>query len=188
MEPARFVLADPAWTFRDVGSRMAPSYAGSGRKNAHYEVSGLDLIKAAGGFLRPLIAADCFLGLWAPHAMVLDGQAQSVAHAWGFTPKQEMIWIKTSKAGTPRIGGGHYSRLCSEALLLCTRGRPKVRNKSVPNVFFAERTAHSAKPDESYRVIERLCEGPYIELYARRRFSPAWTAYGRELKPCSSKS
>ena len=161
---------------------MAPSYSGKGRATPHYKTAGIEEICHAGCFLRPLIADDCFLGLWAPHALVLEGIPQAVAHAWGFLPKQELIWVKTSKSGKLRIGGGHYSRLCTEALLLCTRGRPKVRDRGVPNVFFAQRGAHSAKPDESYRVIERLCDGPYIELYARRRYSADWMAYGRHIE------
>jgi N6-adenosine-specific RNA methylase IME4 len=86
--------------------------------------------------------------------------------------------VKVDAAGYPRIGGGHYTRVCTEQLLLCRRGTPAVRRKDVPGVIIAERQRHSAKPPESYRLIERLCEGPYLELFARRRFSSRWTVWG----------
>ena len=49
-----------------------------------------------------------------------------------------------------------------------------------PDAIFAPRGKHSAKPDESYRKIERLCDGPRLELFARRRFSPEWAVWGNE--------
>jgi MT-A70 len=39
---------------------------------------------------------------------------------------------------------------------------------------------HSRKPDEVYERIERLVEGPYLELYARRE-RPGWVSWGDEL-------
>jgi N6-adenosine-specific RNA methylase IME4 len=140
-------------------------------------------ICAAGPLVQSLSKDDAFLFLWAPHALVLDGTATKVARAWGFEPKQEIVWIKTTLDGKkPRIGGGHYTRLCTEPLLLCRRGRAKVVRKDVPNVIFAPRGAHSAKPDESYQLIEKLTGATrFLELYARRQFSPKWTAWGDQM-------
>lgn len=177
----RTVLADPPWTFRDGGSRAAPQYAGAGRAAARYKVSPLRDIESLGVLIRELAAPDCFLFLWAPNALVLDGQAQRVAESWGFAPKQLIPWLKTTKDGRPALGIGHYSRTCTEQLILCRRGRATVRDRGVPGVIIAPRGAHSAKPDESYRLIERLAAGPYLELYARRQFSPAWTVWGNEV-------
>jgi hypothetical protein len=39
---------------------------------------------------------------------------------------------------------------------------------------------HSQKPDEFYRIIERLYDGPYLELFARRARA-GWTSFGNEL-------
>jgi N6-adenosine-specific RNA methylase IME4 len=36
---------------------------------------------------------------------------------------------------------------------------------------------HSRKPDEAYEGIERLVEGPYIELFARQQ-RRGWTSLG----------
>ncbi|RKX36603.1 MAG: hypothetical protein DRP19_03425, partial [Thermotogae bacterium] len=38
---------------------------------------------------------------------------------------------------------------------------------------------HSRKPDELYRIIELCSPEPYIELFARSRYSN-WTVWGNE--------
>jgi N6-adenosine-specific RNA methylase IME4 len=164
--------ADPPWSLKDRGSRLAPSHEGTGRKGDRvYDVMSTSEICAAGPLVQSLSKDDAFLFLWAPHALVLDGTATKVARAWGFEPKQEIVWIKTTLDGKkPRIGGGHYTRLCTEPLLLCRRGRAKVVRKDVPNVIFAPRGAHSAKrPDaggSGVRLLSECCVGALIGLCA----------------------
>lgn len=175
------ILADPPWPFSDRGTRFAPSYAGKQRKGASpYRVMPIEEICGLGFLVRQWAAADAFLFLWAPNSMVLDGQAMAVAAAWGFTPKQIIPWVKTAASGQPRIGGGHYTRVCTEQLVLCRRGEARVLRRDVPGVIIAPRGRHSAKPDESYRLIESLAAGPYLELFARRRFSSAWAVWGNQ--------
>lgn len=173
------ILADPPWQFRDTGSRMAPSHAGTGRAYSHYAVLPTDDLRDAGPIVQSLAADDAFLFLWAPHALVLDGQAQAVAKAWGFVPKQEIVWVKTTADGKPRIGGGHYTRICTEPMLLCRRGKARVIRRDIPNVIFAPRSKHSVKPDESYDLIEQITGADrFVELYARRQYNERWTAWG----------
>lgn len=177
----RCIMADPPWSFDDRGNRAAPSYQGEARADARYRVTGLAELMSMGHWVQRVTAPDAFLWLWAPGAIVLDGQAARLAKAWGFTPVQLGEWIKTDAAGhTIAMGMGHYMRLSTEPFLLCRRGKaqPKVRNER--NVIFAPRTKHSAKPDEAYHKAERLCEGPYIEMFARRRWSDAWDVWGDE--------
>jgi N6-adenosine-specific RNA methylase IME4 len=183
------ILADCPWPFQDRGSRMAPEYAGQGREYSHYETMSIDELCAMGEKVQALAADDAFLFLWAPHSMVLDASALLVIQAWGFVPKQEIIWVKTTDDGEKlRFGGGHYTRLCTEPLLLCRRGKAKVVRRDIPNVIFAPRGKHSAKPDASYAMIEQLVglpEGtgaPYLELFARRRWSAAWDVWGDEVE------
>lgn len=178
----RVISADPPWSFDDAGSRMSPDYKGDGRSEFHYEVMCQDHILDLGWWVRAISHPDCILMLWSPNAMVLDGTATATARAWGFEPKQLIPWIKTDKTGKPRLGGGHYTRVVSEQLILCRRGSVKVRDRGVAGVIMAQRAAHSAKPDESYALIERLLRGPYLELFARRRYSPAWDVWGNEVE------
>jgi hypothetical protein len=49
--------------------------------------------------------------------------------------------------------------------------------------MFAPLQEHSHKPEEHYAVIERISDGPYLELFARRR-PPAkadWSTWGEEV-------
>jgi len=169
------ILADPPWPFADQGSRLAPAHNGT-----HYDVLTLDRIVELGAFVRPLAAADAFLWLWVPNSLVLDGVARRVCRAWGFSCKQLIPWVKTDAAGKPRLGGGHYTRVCTEQLVLARRGKAKVLRRDVPGVIHAPRTKHSAKPDASYELIMKLCSGPRIELFARRQFSDDWDTWGAE--------
>jgi N6-adenosine-specific RNA methylase IME4 len=90
-----------------------------------------------------------------------------------------------------RTGMGHYTRGATEHLILATRGRPKVfvLDHGVANTFLAEEDTvflasagvHSKKPEESYKLIERVCPGPYLELFARKP-RENWTVWGDESK------
>lgn len=176
------IIADPPWSFGDTGTRIAPSYTGQAREEARYEVMRNSDILDLGWWVRSLAKPDCFLLLWCPNALVLEGLATAVARAWGFEPKQQIPWVKTSSNGKPRIGGGHYTRVCTEPMILCRRGKAVVKRRDIPGVIFAQRGPHSAKPDESYEMIEKLCPGPYLELFARRQFSPKWDVWGNEAE------
>jgi N6-adenosine-specific RNA methylase IME4 len=39
---------------------------------------------------------------------------------------------------------------------------------------------HSRKPEEFYLLVEELCEGPYLELFARAA-RPGWICVGDEV-------
>jgi len=45
---------------------------------------------------------------------------------------------------------------------------------------FAQLSNHSRKPAEIQNRIERLCSGPFLELFARRQ-RPGWTCLGNEI-------
>jgi N6-adenosine-specific RNA methylase IME4 len=174
----RVVLADPPWQFDNRGNCCSPDHA------KVYTSSPLAPILGLGSFVKDSAEEDSLLFLWCPNALVLEGAATAVCRAWGFEPKQLIPWLKTCGDGeTPRIGGGNYTRVCTEMLVLATHGRaaPLVGDRGVPGVILAPRGAHSAKPDESYQLIERLVpEGDCLELFGRRKYSTRWTVVGDE--------
>lgn len=172
------LLADPPWRYSDRGSRAAPEFCG------HYRTQTTAEICETFADERAQVADTAILFLWSTWSHLIDGDAARVANAWGFTPKAGIPWVKVSANGKPRIGMGHYTRACSEPLLLCTRGKATrlIRSHSVPGVIIAPRGEHSTKPDESYRLIERLCDGPYLELYARTHRGPQWHCHGNQLE------
>jgi N6-adenosine-specific RNA methylase IME4 len=112
--------------------------------------------------------------------------------AWGFTPKSELVWIKTRDhfaledegilpRATIHFGMGRQVRMSHEVCIIATRGRPPTLSRSIRSVFFAHfGGTHSRKPERFFRIVERLSPGPYVELFARR-LREGWTTYGNEL-------
>ncbi|MCB1885647.1 MAG: hypothetical protein KDG89_16915 [Geminicoccaceae bacterium] len=165
------VYADPPWRFRTYSAK------GQGRSpDAHYPCMDLDAIKALP--VSSWAAPDAVLLLWATDPLL--PQALDVIAAWGFTYKTVgFYWAKLNGDGGPFKGLGFWTRANPEPCLLATRGRPKRRARDVDKLVMAPRREHSRKPDEVQDRIERLLEGPYLELFARAS-RPGWDAWGLE--------
>lgn len=167
------VLADPAWSF------AVRSPKGEGRSaSQHYTCMTLEAIAAL-----PVVewaAPDAWLFLWTTTPML--PQALQVMSAWGFTYSgSAFCWVKQNKSGHGfHMGMGFTTRKNVELCLLGRRG-PPVRARDVRELIVAPRREHSRKPDEQYERIERLCAGPYLELFARQQW-PGWVAVGDELQ------
>jgi len=172
----RVIYADPPWRCSDQGTRLSPAYAGKQRKRARYPTMSLDAIKALR--VAQYTAETSVLFLWRLASM--PQEALDVAQAWGFTVKSEIVWCKITQAGTPRLGGGHYVRCAHETCLVATRGRAAAlrKDRTIPSWFMAPRSEHSAKPVEIYNIIERLFDGPYLELFATHRRREGWSSWG----------
>jgi N6-adenosine-specific RNA methylase IME4 len=98
-------------------------------------------------------------------------------------------WAKTTRADVDdpfddaswAFGQGYWTRANPEMCLLATRGAPQRLNADVRQLIVAPVMEHSRKPDAWLERIERLVDGPYLELNARRR-RPGWVAWGDELE------
>lgn len=169
MMGASVLVADPPWKFGDA-------LPGPGRGAAkHYDVMDIDALCR---FELPDLAADAVLFMWRVAAM--QEEALRLVRAWGFTLKSELVWLKTTKNGKRWFGMGRYVRAEHETCLIATRGRPVIKSRSVRSTFAAEAGRHSAKPERFFEIVEQLCDGPYVELFARRH-RPGWTCLGNEL-------
>jgi N6-adenosine-specific RNA methylase IME4 len=176
------ILADPAWSW--------VSFAGKGSAphrtdDEPYKTMTIDEMRALP--VADLAAPDCVLIMWVIGSH-LD-QAIELGRHWGFTYKTDVFtWVKTGKndPAVRPISMGKWSRKQTEQALLFSRGKPSrleagVRQlfESDEHVIFAPKREHSRKPDEQYDRIERLCGGPYVELFARQsRFD--WDSWGNE--------
>lgn len=160
----RTILADPPWDIQQKGTRGA---------QRHYPLMSLERIKAMP--VSDLAAADAHCWLWCTNATLRDGY--DVAEAWGFTVRSPLTWIKL------RLGLGAYLRNSTEHLLFATRGKAPVKFRSQPTWINAPVQAHSHKPEEQFAVIERISDGPYLELFARRRppSNAPWSVWGNEV-------
>lgn len=182
--PFPCILADPPWYFRtrthQLGSRDAQN---------HYGVMSLPDICAL-----PVGAAagrDAHLFLWVTGACL--PQAFPVIEAWGFRYSGvAFTWAKLKRSHDPKqlrilptaesdfhVGLGFTTRKNTEFCLLARRGSARRNAKDVRELIIAPVREHSRKPDEAYARIERYCDGPRLELFARQA-RPGWTAWGNE--------
>lgn len=164
--PSRYstILADPPWPTHQTGSRGAIR---------HYPLLSLERIKALP--VAELAEDSSHLYLWVTNATLRDGY--DVAEAWGFTVRAPLTWVKFS------LGLGHYLRNATEHLLFATRGKAPVNFRSQPTWINAPVQEHSVKPAEQFAVIERISDGPYLELFARRRppSRASWFVWGNQI-------
>ena len=128
---------------------------------------------------------DSVLFLWVVQTQL--PQAVRLIDAWGFTFKSiAFAWVKGE--GLPlfpddictQMGMGKWTRAEFEQCWLATKGSPKRINADVRQVILEKRREHSRKPDGVHERIERLVDGPYLEMFARQRRS-GWDAWGNEV-------
>ena len=174
------IYCDPPWSF------LTYSKKGKGRSaEAHYDCMTLDDIRNYP--VQQYCEKHCVLLLWVTDPML--PHAMSVISAWGFTYKTvAFFWAKTKQYAVEPytmtdfpIGTGYWTRANPEMCLLATRGYPKRRFADVRKLVISPRREHSRKPDEIYKRIERLCPGPYLELFARVQ-QEGWDAVGLDLE------
>jgi len=186
----RAILADPPWRFATWDNATTVKARGPERHGTytsarvHYLTMTLDEMVALP--VRELTADDCALFLWASWPML--EAALILIRSWGFEYKTAaFVWAK-AHAGQlemfqdhvdPLMGMGYWTRANSEPCLLATRGNPKRLNADVRQAIIEPRREHSRKPDCVRERIERLVEGPYLELFARSR-REGWDAWGDE--------
>lgn len=174
------IYADPPWQFK------VRSDKGKGRSaEMHYPCMNIQDIKNLP--VHELAAKDCVLFMWITDPFLFRGQ--EIMKAWGFEYKTVgFYWAKTNKDGSFFTGQGYWSRANPEQCLtsleveqcqLATTGAPKRQGKDVQRLVVAGRRQHSRKPDEIRERIERLVDGPYLELFARES-APGWDAWGQE--------
>jgi len=80
-------------------------------------------------------------------------QAIEVMTAWGFVFKSEIVWIKVTKNGLPRMGTGYRVRTMHEPILVGTIGSPQ--HKAFPSAFLGIAREHSRKPVEFYDLVRK---------------------------------
>lgn len=172
IEPFVTVVADPPWSFTD----KLPGPTRGAEKN--YRVLDLPAIEHFLKTEQIQVAADARLFLWRVASM--QEEALAVVRAWGFVVKSELVWVKKTSTGKRWFGMGRQVRAEHETCLIATRGRPLRLSASERSTFEAEVRAHSEKPDEFYRIVERISPWPRVDIFARKR-RHGWTSVGDEL-------
>jgi len=181
------ILADPPWSFKpwsDKGKSRAPDamVRQKGLAERHYKTMPLHEIRELP--VGDWAADDCCLFMWAVDCMLPE--ALEMGAEWGFKFKTvAFTWtklkLKENENGRHHIGLGYWTRGNPEQCLLFTRGKPKRKSASVRQLIEAQRREHSRKPDESRDRIQRLVDGPYLEMFARQT-KAGWNSWGNETE------
>jgi ParB/RepB/Spo0J family partition protein len=162
--PFRVIVADPPWAY---GNRPDdPSHRAA---NPYPPMTTEDICGLAVGALAH---DDTILWLWTTNAHMRD--AFAVLDAWGFAHKTILTWVKD------RMGTGDWLRGQTEHCLMAVRGKPVVQLTNQTTVLHGPMRDHSRKPDEFYALVEALCPGAKVELFARHD-RPGWAAHGDEV-------
>jgi site-specific DNA-methyltransferase (adenine-specific) len=183
MKKYKVILADPPWSYQDIGMDWTPSdeqrkYYRSVKN--HYSVMRIEDICALP--IADLADENCTLFMWCtwPHVFL----AERVMNAWGFRYRAiGFVWVKLNPTGLGfHTGMGWYTRGNSEPCFLAGKGKITPANRDVSSLIVTPLREHSRKPDEQYAKIERLYpDVPKIELFARRG-RPGWDIWGNELE------
>lgn len=158
MTSVSVLVADCPWGFRD----NLPGRGRGARK--HYRCLTVEQLCALDIPTRG--DANSVLFLWRVASM--QAEALRVCAAWGYEPKSEIVWEKTTATGKAHFGMGHYVRASHEVCLIAVRGsaRPAVRN--IRSRFSAPVGVHSQKPDAFYTLVRAMYpHARKYELFAR---------------------
>lgn len=176
----RVILADPDWqfkTFSDKGLAKSP--------DRHYKTATTPADIIASHPVKDMIHPDgAVLFMWVtwPHMF----SAERVFNGWGFRYSGlAWEWDKfNTNTGKRSFGGGYGTRKNLEPCLLAKTSnyqlKKQIKNQSVRDLIRQPRREHSRKPDQVYRIIEEMFDGPYLELYARQNW-PGWDSAGNEV-------
>jgi N6-adenosine-specific RNA methylase IME4 len=157
--------ADPPWDIQQKGARGAVK---------HYDLMTLERIKNMP--VADLVDDNATLLLWVTNAALPAGL--EVMKAWGFDYKTNAAWDKYY------MGLGQFFRGSHELLLHGVRGKAPFKFHGQRSTLHFPRQQHSRKPQEMIPLIERVLDGPYLELFARERPNSHrdWSVWGNEIE------
>jgi N6-adenosine-specific RNA methylase IME4 len=170
----RVIYADPPWLYRDSGATADGSL---GKAERHY--AGMTIEQLSALPVQAHAMPDSILFLWVTAPVLLANPGpRDVLEAWGFTYKTNFTWDKV-------LGmRGHYSHVTHEHLVVAVRGsclpdRPTPQPKSSQTI--RRSGEHSEKPEDFRRMIMAHWDGPYLELFGRKRVE-GWTVFGNDAR------
>lgn len=165
--PYSTVVADPPWE-PTLGAMWKTRFTDKARPQKHYGVMSLTDICTLP--VSDLTRKQAHLWLWVVNQHIDWGY--EVARAWGFEPQQMVTWCK------PGMGTGRF-QANTEHMLVCRKGsRHGNPFGSTGGTWFQwPRSRHSAKPAQSFDLIESVSPGPYVELFAREP-RLGWDSWG----------
>jgi N6-adenosine-specific RNA methylase IME4 len=162
--PFRVIVADPPWRYEIRTGDVTH------RGTCPYPDMSVDAICALP--VKDLAAEDCVLWLWTTNVFMRE--SYDVLQAWGFESKTILTWVKQ------KFGTGQWLRGQTEHCHLAVRGKPTVLLTNQSTALLAAAGEHSAKPEAFYALVEALCPGSKVELFARRH-REGWALHGNAV-------
>ena len=172
----KIFYVDPPWRQSKGGKKnVRPNSSG---EKLDYQVISLDEIKQIMKDKLSQGEENNVLFLWTIDKYLFE--AQKIAEELGYKLHARMIWNKVT--GIPCAFTIRYGH---EYLLYMYKGKLlKVADEErgkIHTVFKEQVKRHSQKPEEAYRIIERLYPNTNkLELFARNR-RDGWNSWGNEV-------
>ena len=169
----KIIYADPPWSYKNTNPTCKVEKQPETCSVLHYyntmtlgDIKNLPVVNIA--------EKDSVLFLWATTPMIQE--ALEVMKAWGFKYKTMITWEKTNNDCM-----GYWFRVCTEHLLVGTRGKVKSFRSMERTCYHEKRGKHSRKPDYFRNLIESVTHGNRIELFARGK-TEGWNVWGNEVE------
>lgn len=163
--PFRVIVLDPPWRY------SARADDPTHRARNPYPDMDLEEIKALP--VAALAHTDSIIWLWTTNAFMRE--AFDCIDAWGFEVKTILTWMKD------KMGLGDWLRGRTEHCIMAVRGKPVVTLTNQTTALEAPVGKHSAKPDKFFELVESLCPGSKLEMFARGTRGE-WTKWGAEAR------
>lgn len=182
--PFACIYADPPWSFRGFTEITSERSV-----EAKYNTMSVSDICALP--VREIAAKNAHLFIWTTGPKLPE--TFRVIDAWGFKySAMGFVWIKQKRSfradqltllqgaeSDLHVGLGYTTRKNAEFCLLARRGSAKRNAANVREIIMSPVREHSRKPDEAAARIERYCDGPYLEMFARAPRA-GWAVWGNQ--------
>lgn len=126
--------------------------------------------------LHELMDNDCEVYLWVTQKYLPD--AFDIFKSWELKYCQTLVWCKMP------MGTGQGGVFCptTEFLLLARKGRmPQFKRIDTTWWQIKRQMKHSKKPEFFQDIIEKVTNGPRLEMFARRK-RDGWDVWGNEIE------
>lgn len=100
-------------------------------------------------------------------------EAFEVLDAWGLKEKTILTWTKD------QMGIGYWLRGQTEHCIMAAKGEPVITLTNQTTLLKGRLREHSRKPEEFYRLVDSLCPGKILEMFAREKHK-GWQVWGAE--------
>lgn len=167
----RVWYVDCPWLY----GQKQPSKTGA---QTHYRGMTIEQLVKMGDAVQAHTTKNAVGFFWVTAPLLYENPGpREVIEAWGFTPKTGIVWDKVMH------NFGNYVSVRHEHLIIATRGScTPDRPTPMPDSVVTERRTdlHSEKPAVFRKLIEKLYDGPRVEMFARSQHK-GWTAWGDQV-------